>query len=472
MSKTLDVAIRDFKATVLTKAFIIGVLVVPALVAGSMPLAMILVSRKSPEIRGTIAVIDRSGGDGLVTPLIQKFFAPDALARQQESMARDTSEAMGQLADKAGATPDQAALARSTAATAAQMASLPTITPEILKPDADNAAIEAAKQPLLGGSGDNAEKGGRLALVVIDPDAVTSRDGRSFGSYQLYVRPKLDSRAQEALRAQLRKAVIQARLTANGQDPARILAMTTLQPPPPIAVTRAGEKSSNEMQQVFTPFAFMMLLWISVFAAGQFLMTSTIEEKSSRVMEVLLSAVSPMQLMTGKILGQMGAGLLILLTYTGVGIATLFYFNRSDLLEWVNVGFLLVFFLIAFFTIASMMAAIGSAVSDMHEAQALMMPVMSIVMIPMLLMMPIIYNPNGKLATIMGFMPPISPFVMVLRMSSSDPPPMWQPLVATLIGAGTVYVALRITAKIFRIGVLMYGKPPNFATLMRWVRQA
>src|SRR6185436_10513048 len=124
------------------------------------------------------------------------------------------------------------------------------------------------------------------------------------------------------------------------------------------------------------------------------------------------------------------------------------------------------------FTIAAMMAAVGSAVTDIHEAQALMMPVMLVVMVPMLLMMPIIYNPNGKMATTMSFIPPISPFVMVLRLSSSQPPPMWQAYLAVAIGIVTVFVAMKGAAKIFRIGVLMYGKPPNLATLIKWVRMA
>jgi ABC-2 type transport system permease protein len=97
---------------------------------------------------------------------------------------------------------------------------------------------------------------------------------------------------------------------------------------------------------------------------------------------------------------------------------------------------------------------------------------MMVIIIPMLLMMPIIYNPNGRMATIMSFLPPMSPFVMVLRLSSNQPPPLWQTLTAIAVGAVTVYIAMKAAAKIFRIGVLMYGKPPNFATLIKWMRMA
>lgn len=308
---------------------------------------------------------------------------------------------------------------------------------------------------------------------MIDSDAVVKDAAKDkFGTFDIFVKPRLDTRAQHLIRDQVKKGIINARLTHSGQDPTQVIAMTTLRSPEPVAFTKAGEKAAGEAQQIMMPLAFMMLLWISVFTGGQFLMTSTIEEKSSRVMEVLLSAVSPMQLMTGKILGQMSAGLMILVIYSSLGITSLFFLARTDLIDLHLIGFLIVFFFIAFFTIASMMAAVGSAVTDIHEAQALMMPIMLVVMVPMLLMMPIIYNPNGRMATVMSFLPPVSPFVMVLRLSSSQPPPTWQAFVAIAIGLVTVYVALKGAAKVFRIGVLMYGKPPNVATLIKWIRMA
>jgi ABC-2 type transport system permease protein len=189
-------------------------------------------------------------------------------------------------------------------------------------------------------------------------------------------------------------------------------------------------------------------------------------------MEVLLSAVSPMQLMTGKIVGQLAAAFLVLVLYSGTGIVALIYLGSRGQIEWTNLIYLFIFFFIAFFTIAAMMAAIGSAVSDVHEAQTLLTPVMLVIMTPMLLMMPIIFNPKSWMATILSFLPPINPFVMILRISSTDPPPFWQIALSIAIGLVTVYISLRLAAKIFRVGVLMYGKPPNLATLIRWIRMA
>jgi ABC-2 type transport system permease protein len=205
---------------------------------------------------------------------------------------------------------------------------------------------------------------------------------------------------------------------------------------------------------------------------GQYLLTTTIEEKSNRVIEVLLSAVSPLQLMVGKILGQMAVGIVMLVAYAGVGIAGLVLASLTHLIDPINLVYLAVYFLIAFFLIATMMASIGSAVNDLREAQALLGPVMIVLIIPMMLWLPILRNPNSVFAQVVSFVPPISPFVMVLRLSGSEPIPFWQ-VPATII-AGVIYAMIAAwgAAKIFRIGVLMYGKPPNLATLIKWVRMA
>src|SRR4030095_1357731 len=110
--------------------------------------------------------------------------------------------------------------------------------------------------------------------------------------------------------------------------------------------------------------------------SGQGMLTTTIEEKSSRVIEVLLSAVSPMQLMAGKLIGHMGISLIAMSLYLGLGILGLSSFSLLGLLDFSLVVYLFIFFLLAFFTIGSIMMAVGAAVNDLREAQSLMMPVM------------------------------------------------------------------------------------------------
>jgi ABC-2 type transport system permease protein len=118
------------------------------------------------------------------------------------------------------------------------------------------------------------------------------------------------------------------------------------------------------------------------------------------------------------------------------------------------------------------MLSIGAAVSQVADAQALMGPVMLLLVLPYMLLPVIAATPNSTFSVTMSFLPPVNTFVMLARMASTTPPPLWQPLlslgVSVLATAATVWFA----AKVFRIGLLMSGKPPNFATLLRWARMA
>ena len=471
MFKTLTAAWREFTATVLTKGFLIGVLIVPLIAVVVMPLAILLISNKPPAVQGSVAIIDLTktpDGSPAAADRLAAALTTEALAKRLGLDVEESLERAEKIVAENTDSPEaKAAIGSARAAAGNAVVDAPKVEPVILPQGAD---IEAAKKEVLEGT---VFDGSRLAVVIVKPDAVVRPEGQEeFGGFDMFVKARLDARAQRVLARQARDAIVDARIDASGGSPDEIRRLTRLDTPTPLTVTEAGEKSSGEFQQMIIPLAFMMLLWIAVFTGGQYLMTSTIEEKSNRVMEVLLSAVSPLQLMTGKILGQMSAGLVILVLYSGLGIGSLIMLSRMDLLVWSNVLFLVIFFFLAFFMIASFMAAIGSAVTDIHEAQTLLTPVMLVVLTPMFLMMPIIFNPKSTLATVLSFIPPVNPFVMILRLSSSDPPPMWQVFASIGVGILGVLFCLWACAKIFRIGVLMYGKPPNLATLIKWIRLA
>ena len=155
-----------------------------------------------------------------------------------------------------------------------------------------------------------------------------------------------------------------------------------------------------------------------------------------------------------------------------MGLVALISFAMLGFVDLSLIFYLIIFYLIAYFTLGSAMAAIGSAVNEITEAQSLMMPVMMTMMIPWLLWMPITRDPNGIFSIVTSFVPPINTFVMMLRMSSVTPPPLWQVWLSILVGIAGAYGALWAAAKIFRVGLLMYGKPPNLPTLLRWIRRA
>ena len=171
-------------------------------------------------------------------------------------------------------------------------------------------------------------------------------------------------------------------------------------------------------------------------------------------------------------LGQMGVGFIVLALYAGLGGVGLATFAALGFIDPMLVVFLVLFYLVAYPCISALMGAIGAAVNDIREAQALMMPVMMMEMIPWILWMPISRDPSSVLAVTMSFIPPLSSFVMLLRMTSIVPPPMWQVWLSLAVGAVGVYGSLWFAAKVFRIDLLMDGKPPNFRTLVRWAKMA
>jgi ABC-2 type transport system permease protein len=108
----------------------------------------------------------------------------------------------------------------------------------------------------------------------------------------------------------------------------------------------------------------------------------------------------------------------------------------------------------------------------MREAQVMQAPLIWLLVLPWLLWMPILRDPNGPIALVMSFVPPLNSFGMLLRLASTSPPPAWQVWLSIAIGVAGVFGAVWITAKVFRIGILMFGKAPDLKTLIRWLRAA
>jgi ABC-type Na+ efflux pump permease subunit len=215
-----------------------------------------------------------------------------------------------------------------------------------------------------------------------------------------------------------------------------------------------------------------ILLFMFVMMGGQGLMTSTVEEKSSRVVEVLLAAVSPLELMWGKLIGHLGVSLVTMAVYIALGVLALLQFAMFGLFDPLLILYLVLFFLMAYLMFGALMQAIGAAVNQMADAQSLMGPVMLLLIVPYVLTPIIGRNPDSALALAASFIPPVNCFVMLARLASSTPPPVWQVLLSLLASLAGAIAAVWFAAKVFRIGLLMHGKPPSFATLVKWARMS
>ena len=247
-------------------------------------------------------------------------------------------------------------------------------------------------------------------------------------------------------------------------------------------VSETGAEKSVETKDVirqWAPVAFVYLLWISIFSISQMLLTNTIEEKSSRIIEVLLSSVSPVELLAGKIAGMAATGL------TMIGSWVVFFFFAVKVIPYllggsngidlsallrdpIYLSSFVVYFVLGYLFYASLLVGLGSVCNSLKEAQNLMQPIIIMLLLPLMAMVPVGQDPNGTLARILSFFPPFTPFVMMNR--SAGPPALWEYLVTTVLLIISVAGVLWTSAKVFRIGILMTGKPPKLVEIVRWLK--
>lgn len=456
MKNIFLIAKREFLATVAAKAFIIGLFILPAIIALFAWLGPLLFVPKSAEIKGEVLVIDPTG---LVMPELRKAFDPEKIAaRKKEDTRKALANTPPELRQLAGKSMNQ---------TIKNVIGPIPVLHIVEKPAGSD--MEQTKKWLRTQPKDMP----RLAVVVIHKNAVDPGSaGGNYGAYDIYVPPKSDDRASSEIQRGLREAIISARVQAKSMDKAVVEAVFNLPNTPSVTVTQNDQRKTVPGFNILLPAAFGVLLLLGVMGGGGQLLNSMVEEKSSRVVEVLLSAVSPMEIMAGKLLGQMGVSLVGMGLYLLMGIALLAGFALLGLLNFSLIIYLMIFFVITYLVMGSLMMAVGAAVNDIKEAQSLMMPLTIVFLIPWILWMPISRDPNSVLSVTMSFIPPVNTFAMLLRMASNTPPPAWQVWISIGIGVGSAYCAIWFAAKVLRIGLLMFGKAPNIATLIRWVRAA
>ena len=440
MQRVWMVAARDFSVTIGNKGFLFGILLMPLLICIFVFVGPRILNGRSPVVEGQVAVMDATGS--LVSEL-RLDLAPAAIAARR---ARDAGP-RNPLQRDGPPIPSLAMVEKPS-----------TEDPQVAK----NWLLQAPDAP---------ER--HLAVIAIHPDAVKRAEGRSeFGSYDLYIASRLDENTENVIHDAMRQGLVNARLKDKGIDPAAVEASMHVVRPVSVTVGAGGERETRRGFSRMLPFLCGILLFMGVLTSGQMLMTSTIEEKSSRVVEVLLAAVSPLELMWGKLLGRLGVGLLILAVYVGLGMFALLEYSLAGLVDPLLLVYFVIFYLLASLVYGGLMMSIGAAVNQVADAQSLMGPVMILLVAPYVLVPMIGQNPNSTLSVAMTFVPPVNSFVVLARLASSTPPPLWQVLGAIATGVVGAGVAVWFAAKVFKIGLLMQGKPPSFGTLVKWARMA
>ncbi len=270
---------------------------------------------------------------------------------------------------------------------------------------------------------------------------------------------------------------VSERLAAAGLDAVKVKGLTRELRLRTIRLSEKGQREEHGLGLIL-PIVLLMILYTSILMWGQMTMTGVIEEKGSRVIEVLASGVSPTQLLTGKLLGIGGAGLTQFLVWAvsllGVSLASgaagAGAFALPEITPIVLVSFVL-FFLLGFTFYAALYSAIGSAVNTVQEAQQLVFPVVLPLVAGLICFPAVLQSPNGGLSLGLSLLPPLTPLIMFLRIVVQTPP-LWQIALSIALLVAAIAGVLWLSARIYRIGILMYGKKPTFPELLRWVRHA
>jgi ABC-2 type transport system permease protein len=284
---------------------------------------------------------------------------------------------------------------------------------------------------------------------------------------------------QNVLQHGITEAVGRWRLRRAGYDAAKIDNLTRLLDLDTFSVGAAGGRAEAGMGKFFVVFGLFLMLYMILIIHGTQIMQGVIEEKSSRVVEVITSAVSPTELMAGKL----GGICLLALTQLGIWLATAVLLTTPGIIgalatmpagalpsiPGVVLANFIVLFLLGFFLFSTLYAMIGAAFNSVQEAQQVASIAIFFVVAPMIFFMPVINDPDSKLAVVTSMIPFFTPLVMTLRIAAKMPP-VWQ-IVASYIGCGaTVALMVWLCSRVYRVGILMYGKKPTLQEIARWVR--
>lgn len=244
-----------------------------------------------------------------------------------------------------------------------------------------------------------------------------------------------------------------------------------------IAVSATGaEEQQDETVSFAMAFILIMIIYIMVIMYGSHTLTAVIEEKSSRMAEVMLSSVAPGNLMLGKVLGIGLAGLtqfaiwavaFFVLSQQGVSVGE-FSLDVGFLTPLILVSFV-VFFLLGFFLYATLYAGIGALCNSVQDSQQFHTPLMMGLVLPMMLLSLVLRAPDSTLSVVLSLVPLFSPVLMFMRVCV-ETPPLWQIGLSWALMLISIWLASRLAGKLFRIGILMYGAAPTWASLIKLLR--
>ncbi len=417
MNKVLTVISREYLERVRSRSFVIGTVLGPLLMSMFIVVPMLTAGRGLDDPR-TIAVIDRSG--------LPAAALGDAL---RENGRKNV-----------------------------------TLAPVTVGPNGEAAAVEELKRRITDGSVSSG------VLVPADFVATGKATFYSKSVSALFVR-------DDILKPALARVLRQERF-AHAQVPDSLFTYLSAGLEwDSVSVSAAGKgHRQNDAVSFGAAFVLIMIIYMMVLMYGNHTLTAVIEEKNTRMAEVLLSSVSPENLMLGKVIGIGMAGLtqfgmwalaFFLLSQRGITLGDMTI--SAGLLTPVILVSFVMFFLLGFFLYATLYAGIGAMCNQIQDAQQFNLPLMMGLIIPMMMMSAVMREPNSLLVTVFSLVPLCAPVLMFMRVCV-ETPPMWQVVLSWALMAVSIWLAARGAGKLFRIGILMYGQSPTWATIGKALR--
>ena len=273
---------------------------------------------------------------------------------------------------------------------------------------------------------------------------------------------KLISRIEKVIR----DIIVEKKLQSQGFDPNLVKQLTTPIEMKTIKITKAGVEEETGFEKVFfTSYIFMMMMFFLVATSGQLLVRSMLDEKSNRIVEILMSSSSSTHLMAGKIIGLSGLGLTQIGFWAIIGIAISLQFGVT-IISAGSALILLIYFILGYILYAAIFVSFGAPVSTEQEAQQISSYLMLILIIPIVFAMMVVQNPNSLLVKILTYIPLLTPSMMAMRIPI-EMPPIYEIIITIILLLLSSIGAMWIAGKIFRTTILSYGKKPSLKEL--WI---
>lgn len=454
MNKFLAVVKREYIQKVRTKFFVIMTILGPVMLLVFTVVPGLLFSLKTGDTR--IAIIDQTDGKKLYQPV------RDALVRAER---HDNAAAATRIADTMNS---------NTPARVEKAAKSMTGTFTVEEAELKGRPLEEVRKELNGRIGKE-QLDGYLVMpadILTNSDAKTSYYGRNVGD--VMTRGQIEQRLNSAVRRQ--------RLINGGVKDQDVDALSKSVDLAAFPVNEKGQEGAEDSGAKFVVvFVIAFLIYITVLLYGQVVLGAIVEEKETRIAEILFSSVRPFTLMFGKLIGISLMALTQLMIW-GMAFGALAVFavpalvqsGRDINLPELPLAFFtsfLLFFVLGYFLYATIYVLVGSMVTTAQEGGQMAMPVIFLLVAGLYLAFPVIRSPNSPFAFWVSMVPFFSPITMLVRIVSQTPP-VWQIALSLFIGYATVVLLLWLASRIYRVGMLMYGKKATIPEVVRWVRQA